>query len=77
MNAKQRKELSAIMSEMEALLSRLETIHDEETEKLSNMEEKLGQTERYQKMEDEAGYIESAKDNLQSAIDELGNLELN
>ena len=73
MNAKQRKELSAIMSEMEGLLSRLETLHDEETEKLSNMEEKLGQTERYQTMEEEAGYIESAKDSLQSAIDEMGN----
>lgn len=74
MNAKQRKELSAIMSELEGLLSRIETIHDEETEKLSNMEEKLGQTERYQTMEEEAGYIESAKEAVQSAIDELGNL---
>jgi ElaB/YqjD/DUF883 family membrane-anchored ribosome-binding protein len=76
MNAKQRAELSKIVSELEALLSRLETVHEEETEKLSNMEEKLGQTERYQTMEEEAGYIESAKDNVQTALDDLGNLSL-
>lgn len=75
MNAKDRKEVSAIVSELEGLQARLQELADAEQEKFDNMSEGLQAGERGQAIETAAGELSSAADAVQEALDALGNLE--
>lgn len=66
MNKKQRKELERIASLLEELRSDLETIRDEEDEKLDNIPDNLNGSDRYNDMW-------AVRDNLEEVIDDLDN----
>lgn len=89
MNAADRKQLSAHLSKLEGLRSEVETIAegvrsmaDAEQEKFNNMSEGLQQGERGQAIEEAANNLSTIADalesgNLDDAISEFGNIELN
>lgn len=71
MNAKDRQEASAILSELEGLQSRLETLADAEQEKFDNMSEGLQASERGQAIELSASNLADAVTAIGEAIDNL------
>lgn len=73
MNAKQRKQLDEIYSKLEGLQSDIETIRDDEQDKLSNMEEKFSGTERYSTLETQVEYLNSAFDSLTEVLESIDN----
>lgn len=66
MNKKQRKELKRIASLLEELSLDLETIRDEEDEKLDNIPDNLNGSDRY-------SYMWEVRDSLNEVIDDLNN----
>lgn len=66
MNKKQRNKLERIASQLEDLKSDLETIRDEEDEKLDNIPDNLNCSDRYNDM-----WV--VRDNLEAVIDDLDN----
>lgn len=71
MNKAQRKELSEHISELEEIKSALETMQEDETEKLDNMPECLQESERGEKIQEGIDQLDYANNSLQEAIDNL------
>lgn len=71
MNRERRKELEAIVSELDSLLDRLSDVRDEERWAFDNLSEGLQQSERGMKIEENADNLDFACDEINSTIDEL------
>lgn len=71
MNKKQRNELERIASLLEELKSNLETIRDEEDEKLDNIPDNLNGSDRYEDMMEVRDNLEEVIDDLDNTIDNL------
>lgn len=74
MNAKGRKELCSYVDQLEEIKSCLETIQEDETEKLDNMPESLQESERGDAMQAAIDNLESAASSLEEAIDYLNEI---
>ena len=74
MNANRRKEIAKIVTELEELKSRLETVLEEEQEYYDNVPENLQNSERYQESEEYISYMEDAVSEFDSIIDALSNI---
>ena len=73
MNAKQRKVLDEVFSQLEEIISKLEPIGVEEQEKFDNLSDNLQQTEKGRKMEENASALDEAVSNLQEALSAVDN----
>lgn len=71
MNKEQRKLLEKLASHIEDVIADLETIRDEELEKVDNAPENLRYSERYEQMQEIADSILSVIDELDNAVKEL------
>ena len=71
MNNVRRKELKAILEEIEEIKSRLENVLLDEEEAFDNIPENLQGTERYEKAEETVEYLADAVDNLDEAISSI------
>lgn len=71
MNAKGRKELHGYIDKLEEIKTCLETIQEDETEKLDNMPEGLQESERGEKIQNIIENLEAAVSSLEDAIDYL------
>lgn len=81
MNAKRRKEIALIVSEitslsekMESLLNDLDTIKCDEEEYLENIPENLQGSERYTVSEEAIENLDSAYDTLQEVVDNIADV---
>ena len=68
MNAKQRKILDEVFSQLEEIISKVEPIAQEEQEKYDNLSDNLQQSEKGQKFEENANGLDEAVTNLQDAL---------
>ena len=71
MNNNRRKQLGLIFNQLEDCLHDIEIISDEEQNALDNMPESLQCTERGQQMQECIDAMESAKENISSAMSEI------
>lgn len=74
MNNVRRKELKAIIMDIERAQSRLQGVLDEEQEAFDNMPEGLQCSERGENMEDAISAMEDCIDSLSDVTDELEDL---
>ncbi len=75
MNKEQRKKLDEMIQKVEDIASELETMADEEQDKLDNMPDGLRDGERGQAIEEAEGNLRDAYESLSSWVDEArGNL---
>jgi hypothetical protein len=71
MNADRRKLLSAILSDLEAIKSRIEEVKDDEQSAFDNMPESIQQGEKGQKVEAAVSSLEDAENEIDSAISSI------
>lgn len=71
MNTKGRKMIEGYIDSLEEIKSRLETMQEDETEKLDNMPEGLQESERGEALQNAIENLESASDSIGDAIDYL------
>lgn len=71
MNKARRKTLDELHSNLEALLSDLTTVRDEEQEAFDNLSENLQSGERGEAMQTAISSMETAIDNIESAMAEI------
>lgn len=71
MNKKRREALSGIVSEIEDLTARLESLAEEESDYFDSMPESLQGSERGQKAEETATALSDAASNLESVAQEV------
>ena len=74
MNAKQRKKLQGYVDSLDEIRSNIETMMEEEQEKLENMPESLQESERGEAMQEAIDNLESAESSLEEAIDYLNEI---
>lgn len=74
MNAKQRKELQGYVDQLEEIKSCLETMQEDETEKLDNMPEGLQESERGESMQEAIDTLEGAAQSIEEAIDYINEI---
>ena len=74
MNKSQRKQLNEWKDQLEEIKSCLETMQEDETEKLDNMPESLQESERGEAMQEAIENLESASSSLEEAIDYLNEI---
>jgi formiminotetrahydrofolate cyclodeaminase len=73
MNNSRRKEIDKIISDLEEIRSRIETVKDEEQDAFDNMPESLQEGERGEKMQqalDNLDTADGAFDDLMSALED-------
>ena len=75
MNNERRKQVGKIVAKLHEALSMLETVAEAEREAFDNMPESFQNSERGEAASTAADTLDEARDNVQSTIDELGNLE--
>lgn len=68
MNKKQRNALQGYAESLDEIKSFLETMQEEETEKLDNMPEGLQESERGEAMQEAIDNLESASNSIDEAI---------
>ena len=73
MNAKVRKELHGYIDQLEEIKSCLETMQEDEAEKLNNMPEGLQDSERCEEMQEAIDNLDSAACSIEDAIEYLEN----
>ncbi len=71
MNNTQRKKIEIIVGKLEEIREELDNLQSEEQDKADN----LPDGERKEKIEEMAGYLESASGNVDYALDELSNTQ--
>lgn len=71
MTAHDKKSVDKMKSDMELMLSALETIQESEQVKFDEMSDKAQEGERGQRIGEIANYLGDAKDSLQAAFDAL------
>ena len=74
MNAKQRKKLQGYVDSLDEIRSNIETMMEEEQDKLYNMPESLQESERGEAMQEAIDNLESAESSLEEAIDYLNEI---
>lgn len=74
MNAKQRKALQGYADSLEEIKSNIETMIEEETEKLDNMPESLQYSERGESMQEAIDTLEGAAQSIEEAIDYINEI---
>jgi uncharacterized membrane protein len=74
MNNLRRKEINALISDLEELQARLEIVRDEETEYRDNMPENLQGSEKFEQADQYCTELDEACDNISSTIDNLNNV---
>ena len=74
MNAKQRKKLQGYVDSLDEIKSNIETMMEDETEKLDNMPEGLQESERGEAIQEAIDNLESASSSLEEAIDYLNEI---
>lgn len=74
MNAKQRKELQGYVESLEEIKSNIETMMEDETEKLDNMPEGLQESERGEAMQFAIDQLDEASTYLQDSIDAINEI---
>lgn len=74
MNAKQRKKLQGYVDSLDEIKSNIETMMEEEQEKLDNMPEGLQESERGEAMQEAIDNLENASSSLEEAIDYLNEI---
>lgn len=75
MNATQRKRLEELRETISDALNAIEEIAHEERVKFDNLNESLQQTERNQKLNEDADTLDSVVGSLQEALDSLDSLD--
>ncbi len=71
MNKKQRYDLDGIRNKLDELINEIDFMATEETDKYNDAPENLQQSEKFQKINDIATALDSAKGNLESAADDI------
>lgn len=71
MNAKRRKELEKVIALIEDAKSQLEILKDEEQEAFDNMPEGLQCSEKGERMEEVISYLDDSFSELESAIENI------
>ena len=71
MNKARRKEIEALIDELEDLKSRIESVQSDEQDYFDNMPENLQSSERGELAEEAVGNLDSALDSLDEAIESL------
>ena len=74
MNKQNRKKLQGYVDSLEEIKSNIETMMEDETEKLDNMPEGLQESERGEAMQEAIDNLESASSSLEDAIDYLNEI---
>ena len=74
MNKQNRKELQDYVDSIEEIKLNIETMMEEEQEKLDNMPESLQESERGEAMQNAIDQMEYGIDSLQEAIDNLSEI---
>lgn len=74
MNKQNRKTLQGCVDSLDEIKSNIETMMEEEQEKLDNMPESLQESERGEAMQEAIDNLESASDSLEEAIDYLNEI---
>jgi predicted nuclease with TOPRIM domain len=74
MNKQNRRDLQGYVDSLEEIKSCLETMQEDETEKLDNMPEGLQDSERGDAMQEAIDNLESAASSLEEAIDYLNEI---
>ena len=74
MNKQRRNEISSIVSELENLKSRLESVHMEEERVFDNMPENLQYSMRGEESQEAIDCMSEAISNLEEAIDQLNEI---
>ena len=74
MNKQDRRELQGYVDSLEKIKSNIETMMEDETEKLDNMPEGLQESERGEAMQNAIDQMEYGIDSLQEAIDNLSEI---
>ena len=75
MNKQRRKQIEKAIALMQEALDILENVKDDEQEAFDNMPEGLQGSEKGELMEEIIGYLEDSYGNLETAIEDLGNIE--
>ncbi len=73
---KRQEMVTLATNEAESAMNKMMDLYEELEEIRSNLEEKFSQTERYQKLEEIIGQVDSIKETLSQAVDELQGLEV-
>ena len=71
MNKERRKEIEALIDELDDLKARIESVQSDEQDYFDNMPENLQSSERGEMAEEAIGNLDSALDSLDEAIDSL------
>ena len=71
MNDKRRKEIKAIRDKLGELLSRLETLRDDEQAAFDAIPENLAGSQRYEAAEEAVTNLDDACENLDSVLEQL------
>ena len=74
MNKQRRNEISSIVSELESLKSRLESVHMEEEMVFDNMPENLQYSMRGEESQEAIDCMSEAISNLEEAIEQLNEI---
>ena len=74
MNKQDRKMIEGYISQLQDLKDNVESMRDEETEKLDNMPDGLQESERGEAIQDAIDNLDSASDSIGDAIDYLNEL---
>jgi t-SNARE complex subunit (syntaxin) len=72
MNQEQRKKIDEIITTLSGLHTDIESIRDEEQDKIDNMTDNMRGGEREQTLEDAVSNLEEAASSVQDAMDKLG-----
>ena len=71
MNSKQRKQIEKWIDSINEIKEGVESMQEDETEKLDNMPENLQESERGEQMQNGIENLEAAASSLEEAIDSL------
>lgn len=74
MNKQNRRDLQGYVDSLEEIKSNIETMMEDETEKLDNMPEGLQESERGEVMQEAIDNLESAASSIEEAIDYLNEI---
>lgn len=75
MNAERRQSIDKAKAALEQVQAEMEVVRDEESLAMDNLPENMQGGEKFSKMEEAVGYLDSLISNVEDAISEIANLE--